>query len=510
MRRGTIPFFFYYILAMLSPIIFTPTRFRFQTISATPEILDLSTECEINTPLEVEVDSNFYTVRQDSTIYRQGTKINPNSTELKTGVRHWHAQLILTNKGAAEFNYFFRRRIRNDILKMEVSRLDVFANGDNAFYDNTAETNYLSSELRGGFVTYGVKLVDIRPPKRINNLQWEYIATFVRLPDQSSITPPIIIPSRQPQSISFTSIGSHTLGDSPFTLVATASSGLPIGFTSSDSSIISITGNTATILNSGACTIYADQSGNGNYLPAVQQSQSLSIAIPFDPKISRVAFLWSGKTITPEIGSMSIGGGVSIIDSSLVLGGKAINFDGSGWATDPTNSANLAMNWTNYIGDGMKNSFTIECEVVLNSSGNTTLFDKGGLFGSYYPDWNINIGIGGVGYIVSKVGNNTSPYNDINVNVAYSFAIGQKYFLAFEYDSSASTITLFVNGAVINTTSFTAKVGESGRALFIANYNGAAGHYQGFDGELANVRITRDTRFNGAAYTPPTQPFPIQ
>ncbi|NJN41725.1 MAG: BspA family leucine-rich repeat surface protein, partial [Flammeovirgaceae bacterium] len=67
------------------------------------------------------------------------------------------------------------------------------------------------------------------------------------------------------QTIAFTQPGNVTFGDADFQLLATASSALPVSLVSSDPSILSITGTTATILSAGSVSITASQSGNLDY-----------------------------------------------------------------------------------------------------------------------------------------------------------------------------------------------------------------------------------------------------
>ncbi|NJN42959.1 MAG: T9SS type A sorting domain-containing protein, partial [Flammeovirgaceae bacterium] len=71
------------------------------------------------------------------------------------------------------------------------------------------------------------------------------------------------------QTIAFTQPGNVTFGDADFQLLATASSALPVSLVSSDPSILSITGTTATILSAGSVSITASQSGNLDYGPAL-------------------------------------------------------------------------------------------------------------------------------------------------------------------------------------------------------------------------------------------------
>ncbi len=71
------------------------------------------------------------------------------------------------------------------------------------------------------------------------------------------------------QTIDFTALGTATYGDANLTLNATASSGLPVNFSSSDATVATVSGNILHLLKAGSVTITASQAGNGNYQPAL-------------------------------------------------------------------------------------------------------------------------------------------------------------------------------------------------------------------------------------------------
>jgi gliding motility-associated-like protein len=70
------------------------------------------------------------------------------------------------------------------------------------------------------------------------------------------------------QTVSFTALPVMTYGAPPVTLQATASSGLPVTFTSSNSTVATISGNVLTANSTGTSDITALQSGDGTYAPA--------------------------------------------------------------------------------------------------------------------------------------------------------------------------------------------------------------------------------------------------
>jgi Leucine-rich repeat (LRR) protein len=98
------------------------------------------------------------------------------------------------------------------------------------------------------------------PDLGINNL---YYSTFIKVVGSQTIT--------------FNALPAKKVNDAPFTISATATSGLPVTFTSSDPSIASISGNTVTIKKAGTVTITAAQTGNGTWETAPSVTQTLSI-----------------------------------------------------------------------------------------------------------------------------------------------------------------------------------------------------------------------------------------
>ncbi len=66
--------------------------------------------------------------------------------------------------------------------------------------------------------------------------------------------------------------------DGGFGVTASASSGLPVTFSSTTPGVCTVAGNTVFMLSAGNCTITANQAGNDNYNPAAPMSQTISIA----------------------------------------------------------------------------------------------------------------------------------------------------------------------------------------------------------------------------------------
>jgi hypothetical protein len=81
----------------------------------------------------------------------------------------------------------------------------------------------------------------------------------------------------QNQAITFPAVADHTFGDRPITLVAAASSGLPVSF-SVVSGAASLSNNVLTLTGAGAVTVQANQPGNASFNPAAAVNVSFNVA----------------------------------------------------------------------------------------------------------------------------------------------------------------------------------------------------------------------------------------
>ena len=96
---------------------------------------------------------------------------------------------------------------------------------------------------------------------------------------KTGVSSPILIydGTKGTQTISFPALANKNYGDAPFTVSATASSGLTVSF-SIVSGPASVTGNTVTITGAGLVTVGASQAGDSNWNPAPGVQQSFTAA----------------------------------------------------------------------------------------------------------------------------------------------------------------------------------------------------------------------------------------
>ncbi len=111
--------------------------------------------------------------------------------------------------------------------------------------------------------------------------------------------------AKEVQSIEIASIGAKSFGDPSFTLAVTGASSLGTpSFSTSDPSILEITGSTATIINAGEVVITATQPGDDNFLEATasigltiaKADQSISFNAPSQGQIGESLVLNATST----------------------------------------------------------------------------------------------------------------------------------------------------------------------------------------------------------------------
>jgi sugar lactone lactonase YvrE len=86
-----------------------------------------------------------------------------------------------------------------------------------------------------------------------------------------------VLTARINQAITFNPVPAKTFGDAPFSLTLNSSAGLPINYSSSDPSVLSISGNIVTVVGAGSATITASQPGNDFYAPAVNVTRTVTV-----------------------------------------------------------------------------------------------------------------------------------------------------------------------------------------------------------------------------------------
>ncbi|MEA3463031.1 MAG: MBG domain-containing protein, partial [Bacteroidota bacterium] len=114
------------------------------------------------------------------------------------------------------------------------------------------------------------------------------------------------------QVITFDPLIDRAYGDADFTLTATASSGLPIAFSSSNISIVSVTGSTASVNNIGEAIITATQTGDDTYAPVNFERIQLVNKATATVTLSDLARDYTGTGVSATITTVPAGLNVEV------------------------------------------------------------------------------------------------------------------------------------------------------------------------------------------------------
>jgi hypothetical protein len=136
-----------------------------------------------------------------------------------------------------------------------------------------------------------------------------------------------------PQTLNFAAAPPLTLGGSA-TVSASASSGLPVSYTSITPTVCSVDGTTGLVhdLSIGTCTIAANQSGNTQFAPAAQLTQSLAVVFNPNQSISFAAAPALSLGGTASV-SATASSGLPVSYSSITPGVCSVD-SSSGLVTD--------------------------------------------------------------------------------------------------------------------------------------------------------------------------------
>lgn len=87
----------------------------------------------------------------------------------------------------------------------------------------------------------------------------------------------VLLINKADQTITFPAIADKTLGDAPFTLTGSSTSGLALSYQTTTPTKITIAGNQVTLTEAGTATVVANQPGNENYNPSTVAEQSFCV-----------------------------------------------------------------------------------------------------------------------------------------------------------------------------------------------------------------------------------------
>jgi uncharacterized delta-60 repeat protein len=110
-----------------------------------------------------------------------------------------------------------------------------------------------------------------------------------------------VIVHKSGQLVSLPPLAQKVLGDPPFILSATASSGLPVSYLSSDTTVATVSGSKVTLTGAGTTVITALQEGSSNYNAALPASQPLVVSVEGVPPTLLLSTVSSGSVTSDPV-----------------------------------------------------------------------------------------------------------------------------------------------------------------------------------------------------------------
>jgi hypothetical protein len=244
------------------------------------------------------------------------------------------------------------------------------------------------------------------------------------------------------QSITFNALTSKTYGDSSFSFTGSASSGLAVSYSSSNTSVATVSGSVVTIVGAGSTTITASQVGNSSYNAATSVSQTLTVnkanqTITFTTLPAKTY----GDSAFALTGSSTSGLSVSYSSSNpsvATVSGNTVTIVAAGTATiTATQGGNSNYNAASSVSQNLSVS-----RATLSSSSITLTAPSSLVYNGSLKSFTASaIGVSGFSYTYSGIGttvyaSTTTPPRDVgnysvtatSTDVNYAGSInGQKF-----------------------------------------------------------------------------------
>ncbi len=185
-------------------------------------------------------------------------------------------------------------------------------------------------------------------------------ASNYALSQPSGLTANIYAPTTLNQTITFNPLSNATYGDAPVTLTATASSGLPVSYTSSNTNVVTISGNTFIIIAPGTTTITALQGGNSGYYAAPNQTQNLLIntkTLTVNGAIAS-AKMYDGTTDATITGSSLVG----------VVGSDIVTINNTGTFANGNAGVSIPVTSTQVLSGANASNYTVTLPTNLSAN----------------------------------------------------------------------------------------------------------------------------------------------
>ncbi|NDB96340.1 MAG: hypothetical protein EBZ78_09310, partial [Verrucomicrobia bacterium] len=261
----------------------------------------------------------------------------------------------------------------------------------------------------------------------------------------ATITNTVVV-AKGSNNIIFGALPIKYVGDAAFNLTATASSGLAVTYTSSNTNVATVLGSLVTIVGEGTTTITASQAGDSNWNAAASVTQTLTV----QPAINRglVAYYPFNGNANDESGN----------GNHATVNGASLTSDRMG-ATNAAYSFNGSGNYIQVPGNRFMDNntkITISAWYRFQGTKSGQIFASGDTRPGYDP-FSMRIGTGGFeDFSVAD----TSAYRSLIARGSLDYRDGvwrQIAMVLTELDASTSQLRVYQDGVLVTATNMSPK-----------------------------------------------------
>ncbi|MEI6751827.1 MAG: T9SS type A sorting domain-containing protein [Paludibacter sp.] len=258
------------------------------------------------------------------------------------------------------------------------------------------------------------------------------------------------------QSITFGTLATKFITDADFSPAATASSGLTVTYSSSNTAVVTIVNNQIHIVGVGTSTITASQAGDGNYSAASGVSQTLMVtSIYMDETFNYTASTnINGQSSWTTAGSYVGGTGYTIGADNLTYadanGSYALSATGKSFVNNIGTTATDYKAYKPFSASSISTG-AIYLSFLMKANGNivSTNQELFGLADVLNAGPKVLIGKTTSGFF--KIGTVRASTTSTDYKYATSptvLTVGNTYLIVLKYDLSTNTSTVYINPAI--------------------------------------------------------------
>lgn len=267
---------------------------------------------------------------------------------------------------------------------------------------------------------------------------------------------------------------------------------LPAGITMTTAGLVTYDGTVGIVPPTNIAFTITDTNGTSS-----TTILSVRVLVPVTSALLHFDGADGSTTFTDQAGNIwTPSGGAQISTVQSKFGGSSGYFNGTNAAISAPAAAALNL----AAGDWIIQFWFFPTALT---SGNQSILDKDGVFGSSYPQY--AIAINASGKLVGSIGTGNGTGNVQSISSPAAVGLNAWHFGAFQ--KAGNTISLWLDRTLQASAPVTGAMTDGGKALLIGYSAGQPASLR-FNGYIEELRIIKGSALYGGTFTAPAAPFP--